>query len=136
MSNNGHDQHKIHDMMKYLNLNVQMLIHGNLMILLVRIKPFDLILYLSICEGTYQCHKANYEIILCPSGAPTTSGPNPTTSQPSSGNFCNGQGFDPNAYWCDGGRLCSKGEKACGSNPHSCYKESMYQCVNGQLRPK
>jgi len=49
---------------------------------------------------------------------------------------CNGQTFDVNAYWCDGGRLCAKGEKACGSNPHACYKESMYQCINGQLGPK
>ncbi|CAF3747141.1 unnamed protein product [Rotaria sp. Silwood1] len=86
--------------------------------------------------STYQCYKANYEIILCPSGSPIINPPNPTTSQPSSGNVCNGQTFDTNAYWCDGGRLCSKGERACGSNPHACYKESMYQCVNGQLRPK
>lgn len=86
--------------------------------------------------GTYQCSKANYEIILCPSGSASTNPPNPTTSAPSQGNFCSGQGFDPNNYWCDGGRLCLKGERACGSNPHACYKESMYNCVNGQLRPK
>ncbi len=111
-----------------------MLIHGSLMILLVRIEIFILILYFFLCEGTYQCYKANYEIILCPSGSSTTSGPNPARSQPSSGNVCNGQTFDVNAYWCDGGRLCQKGENACGSNPYACYKKSKYQCVNGKLR--
>ena len=60
----------------------------------------------------------------------------PQPTQPPTGNVCNGQTFDPNAYSCDNGRLCGKNERACGSNPHACYKESMYKCVNGQLQPK
>jgi len=136
MLNSGHDQHKIRDMMKCLNLNVQMPIHGNLMIWLVWIKISSSILYLFLCKGTYQCSKANYEIIFCPTSNPSPSppGPNPPPPPPPSGNVCNGQTFDPNAYWCDDSRLCPIGQNACGSNPYACYNPSKYQCVNGQLR--
>src|SRR4051812_33383782 len=70
MSNNGHDQHKIRAMMKFLNLNVQMLIHGNSTIWLVRRFTFilNLLHQILFCIGTYQCKNANYEIILCPNG--------------------------------------------------------------------
>ena len=140
MSSSGHDQHRIPATIKCSNHNVPKLTRGSLMTCRVRLEKkkrnAELIWYQLYLEGTYQCTKSNYEIILCPSGGSATNPPNPTTTQPSQGNFCNGQGFDPNAYWCDGGRLCSKGERACGSNPHSCYKESMYNCVNGQLAPK
>ena len=139
--NNGHDQRRTLATTKCSSHNVEKRTRGSSTTCqvnrtLIREDSIAFISSLLHLAGTYQCTKANYEIILCPSGGSATNPPNPTTSQPSQGNVCNGQGFDSNAYWCDGGRLCSKGERACGSNPHSCYKESMYNCVNGQLAPK
>jgi hypothetical protein len=63
--------------MKYLNLNVQMRIHGNLMILLVRKHMYcsnSLFIFNFFPIGTYQCKKANYEIILCPNGGSSGQG--------------------------------------------------------------
>ena len=104
----------------------------------------------SFPQGTYQCVKANYEIILCPSGKstkgrrkpskgkhkPSNRSPKENITQPLTNGLCGGQGFDSAAFWCDADRLCRKDEKACGSNPHSCYRETMHQCVHGKVRPK
>ena len=70
MWSSGQNRHKIHAMIKFSNLNVQMLIRGNSTMLLVRTCAHNLnILYIvSSSIGTYQCSKANYEIILCPNG--------------------------------------------------------------------
>ncbi|CAF1268110.1 unnamed protein product [Didymodactylos carnosus] len=92
-------------------------------------------------KSTYQCMKANYEIILCPSGDTTSPIVTATATaaikqQQAQSNSCNGRTFDTNTYDCLDGQLCPKGQQACGKNSHACFKPSQYKCVNGKLQSK